>query len=334
MNITYIDAWISYRVIPISSRERDEARPALLNLCPLKVCGAPRGLLSAGKQPRLARVSFTPRFLNLTFRFPPFDCISLLPAPNSDYIWSLPYEDRRWLMEAVRSEKAVDWALQGSEQGGEQSRRQHRSVNPTPPQSPRWPVSSGTPPAEIRAENSLRRGTACCARCSVADERYALANSRSISAVAPMRQFQLQPLPYIPPLPPQFGRETGQLSGISNRNWPTNRSYTKHTTKPRLTGTRIARGGFRNAGLSRAQSRGVSPALLSLEFAPLPPQAVKNSSPARRNEGSIARVSNRELLELEIPQRAENKHRHTVLIENFEPNHCFNFRASLQAEKS
>jgi hypothetical protein len=31
-------------------------------------------------------------------------------------------------------------------------------------------------------------------------------------------------------------------------------------------------------------------------------------------------ISNRELLVLEIPQRAENKHRPTVLIENFEPN--------------
>jgi hypothetical protein len=32
-------------------------------------------------------------------------------------------------------------------------------------------------------------------------------------------------------------------------------------------------------------------------------------------------ISNRELLELEIPQLAENKHRGPVLIENFEPNY-------------
>ena len=42
-------------------------------------------------------------------------------------------------------------------------------------------------------------------------------------------------------------------------------------------------------------------------------------------------VSNRELSELEIPQRAENKHRPTVLIENFEPNHYSNFRAFVAA---
>jgi hypothetical protein len=246
-------------------------------------------------------------------------------------------------MEAVRSEKAVDRPLQGPEQGGEQSRWQHRSVNPTSPQSPQ--AGRRTP-----ADHFLRRGAAACAlfasrtiqrdphfgsrmssrgcaRCSTADQRSSFAGANP-------RQFQSQPLPYIPPLPPQFGRETGQLSGVSNRNCPTNRSYTKHTTKPRLTGTRIARGGFRNAGLSRAQSRGVSPALLSLEFAPLPAQAIKNPSPARIDEGSVARISNRELFGLEILQRAENKHRRTVLIENFEPNHCFNFRATGPAEKS
>jgi hypothetical protein len=32
-------------------------------------------------------------------------------------------------------------------------------------------------------------------------------------------------------------------------------------------------------------------------------------------------ISNREVLELEIPQHAENKHRGPVLIENFEPNY-------------
>jgi len=42
-------------------------------------------------------------------------------------------------------------------------------------------------------------------------------------------------------------------------------------------------------------------------------------------------ISNRELLVLEIPQRAENKHRGPVLIENFEPNPCSNFRAYVAA---
>jgi hypothetical protein len=38
------------------------------------------------------------------------------------------------------------------------------------------------------------------------------------------------------------------------------------------------------------------------------------------DEGRATVVSNRELLVLETPQPAENKHRRTVLIENFEPN--------------
>jgi hypothetical protein len=42
-------------------------------------------------------------------------------------------------------------------------------------------------------------------------------------------------------------------------------------------------------------------------------------------------ISNRELLVLEISQRAENKHRPTVLIENFEPNDSRSFRAFVAA---
>ncbi len=42
-------------------------------------------------------------------------------------------------------------------------------------------------------------------------------------------------------------------------------------------------------------------------------------------------ISNRELLVLEIPQSAENKHRPTVLIENFEPNDSRGFRAFVAA---
>ena len=52
-------------------------------------------------------------------------------------------------------------------------------------------------------------------------------------------------------------------------------------------------------------------------------------------EGRLIReISNRELVGLEVPQDFENKHRRPALIENFEPNHCFNFRASVQVEKS
>jgi hypothetical protein len=42
-------------------------------------------------------------------------------------------------------------------------------------------------------------------------------------------------------------------------------------------------------------------------------------------------ISNRELLVLEIPQHAENKHRRPVLIENFELNHRLAFRAFVAA---
>jgi hypothetical protein len=42
-------------------------------------------------------------------------------------------------------------------------------------------------------------------------------------------------------------------------------------------------------------------------------------------------ISNPELLELEIPQHAENKQRRTVLIENFEPNQFSGFQASVAA---
>ena len=53
-------------------------------------------------------LTFTPRFSNPRFRFSSFDCISLLPAPDSDYTQRLLYERRRWLMEDVRSEKMAD----------------------------------------------------------------------------------------------------------------------------------------------------------------------------------------------------------------------------------
>jgi hypothetical protein len=91
-------------------------------------------------------------------------------------------------------------------------------------------------------------------------------------------------------------RSSRRISDVSNRFWVKNRTYRKQTIKPRLTGARIA--------LSDARS-------------------------------SIAKaISNRELFELEIPQPIENKRRRTALIETFEPNYCFNFRASEQVEKS
>jgi hypothetical protein len=48
-----------------------------------------------------------------------------------------------------------------------------------------------------------------------------------------------------------------------------------------------------------------------------------------RHSPLITRISHRELLGLEILQLAENKHRRTVLIANFEPNRFFNFRSDV-----
>jgi TonB family protein len=56
---------------------------------------------------------------------------------------------------------------------------------------------------------------------------------------------------------------------------------------------------FRSAGLSRAQSRGVSPALLSLEFAPFPARHHSSCPLATRHSPLTAHPSNRELRLLE-----------------------------------
>jgi hypothetical protein len=86
-----------------------------------------------------------------------------------------------------------------AEQAGQQSPPHHRSVNTPLPWSPRSLVTSGTPPTKTPAEyflrrgaaccarfsaadQSLRRGTACCARCCAADQCRSLATTRSIPA--------------------------------------------------------------------------------------------------------------------------------------------------------
>jgi hypothetical protein len=51
----------------------------------------------------------------------------------------------------------------------------------------------------------------------------------------------------------------------------------------------------------------------------------KSSFLSTRHSPRITRISNRERSGLEILQLAENKHRRTVLIANFEPNRFFNF---------
>src|SRR5271163_4050615 len=71
----------------------------------------------------------------------------------------------------------------GAKQDGEQSRGQDCPVDPTSTWSLRWPVPTRTPPAKNHAEVFLRRGAACCARLSTADQYHSLAtkNPREIS---------------------------------------------------------------------------------------------------------------------------------------------------------
>jgi len=77
--------------------------------------------------------------------------------------------------------------------------------------------------------------------------------------------------------------------------------------------------------LSRSLAHHMFLALLGSEFAPLPTPLTTGHSPL------VTVISNRELLVLETPQRADNKHRPTVLIENFGPNESRGFRAFVAA---
>ena len=130
---------------------------------------------------------------------------------------------------------------QGSQERGKQSpRQQNWPVTPPSPWSLGSPVSSWTPPTENPADHSLRRGTARCARCNTADQGHPLASSRSIPGIAPCPDFNHSELANGPLLRQRKRSKTVQFHGISNRNWPTNRSYRKQMIKPCLTGTRIA----------------------------------------------------------------------------------------------
>jgi hypothetical protein len=130
------------------------------------------------------------------------------------------------------------WFRIGAEQGGEQSRRQNCSVN----LAPRPPLSSRTLQAGKRTSRPLRRGAARCARFSAADQRYPLADTRSIPAVGPRRSFRVQPTgPETAPAAKKLLKtERFFRSGhtTSNRCWCENRSYRKQTSKPHLTGAR------------------------------------------------------------------------------------------------
>jgi hypothetical protein len=69
------------------------------------------------------------------------------------------------------------WIGIGAQQDGEQSPQQHCSVNPPLSWSPRGPVSGYMPPTQNPTGQPPRRGTACCARCCVADQRRSLATT-------------------------------------------------------------------------------------------------------------------------------------------------------------
>jgi tetratricopeptide (TPR) repeat protein len=120
----------------------------------------------------------------------------------------------------------------------------------------------GASPVENRG-NLLRTGAACCARCSLTAKSGPLADSRSPSAISspPLIQAQSTRPRTAPartdPREDEWSFQTGLATSnrlsqgdfgesfwsqnrISNRNWSKNRSYTKQTTKPCLTGTRIA----------------------------------------------------------------------------------------------
>ncbi len=200
---------------------------------------------------------FAPRFSNLAFRFPPFGCISLLPTPNSDYILSLLYKDRGWLMEAVRIEKVAARRAEGAFLTGCAGIRNRAVVSP----------KEGV----VRAEAPQAR-------------------DKSWSAYATMPRSQVQP-----------SSESSHFCSKLNRQTPEVET-TLNLRKQRT------------ANCSNRQK---------IKFC----ESQNSSLIFARNSP----ISNRELLELEIPQHAENKHRPTVLIENFEPNPCSNFRAYVAA---
>jgi len=190
---------------------------------------------------------FAPRFSNLAFGFQPFDCISLLPAPNSDYILSLLYKDRGWLMEAVRIEKVAAGCAEGA-------------------------FLTGCAGIRNRAVVSSKEG--------LVDAGAKQSRDKSWSAHARMPQSQVQP-----------SSESSHFCSKLNRQTP----ELEITLNPRKQ---------RTANCSNRQK---------IKFC----EARNSSLVSARNSP----ISNRELLELEIPQLAENKHRGPILIANFEPNY-------------
>jgi hypothetical protein len=132
---------------------------------------------------------------------------------------------------------------QGSGQAVERSRQRYRSVDPASYWSFQWPVSSGTSPIKSRADHSLRRGAACCARDSTADVHHPLADACLTPAANVPRNFTRSAAVRRRLDQPKKRMETRQLSGISTRHRLKSRSYRKQTIKPGLPGTRIAHHG-------------------------------------------------------------------------------------------
>jgi hypothetical protein len=143
-------------------------------------------------------------------------------------------------MKDERSEDAADRPLEVAAHGREQSRP---TGSLRPPAVMFAPVLCPSAARITPADHSLRRGTACCARCNAADRRYPLADTRSIPASA-------APLPFIARSTQQFVPKKGHFSVTPTRFCPKSRSHTKHTTKPPLPGSRFA---HRNAPTSLAK---------------------------------------------------------------------------------
>src|SRR5271163_4491328 len=180
-------------------------------------------------------------------------------------------------MNDVRRAKLADRPLEAADQGREQS-SPTGSLRP-PAAATVGPVPEPAAARMTLADHSLRRGAACCARCSVADRRYPLADTlpgfrqgtafyteprraavpesafangfRQGTALAVPNDIQTSGVstPEVPgtnsPTTYAMGFSHSTLATshcfrISTRFCPESRSHTKHTTKPCLPGSRIA----------------------------------------------------------------------------------------------
>jgi hypothetical protein len=138
-------------------------------------------------------------------------------------------------MKDVRSEKAAHGSLAHADQGRDQS-RPTVSLRPSD-DAKSTPILRPSGARITLADHSLRRGTACCARCDAANRRYPLADAHSKPGILPLRLLSatLCTAPVA-----TIRADFAQFSDISTRFCPKSRSHTKHATKPRLPGSRIA----------------------------------------------------------------------------------------------